>query len=184
MIFSAPARSLENNANPTLYQLGECLDCEALNATLRTRIVRLTEKDIIHRNHLQGGRYENLYVSLESIPEVRVILDLATAQAAHILRCPKKDLSLGWWLNIMQPGERTFPHTHDDTDELLAGTYYIDVPLQSGNLLLVHDMRYAEVEPRAGMFVFFSPNVTHEVTRNESDRARISIGFNLGPATA
>lgn len=184
MIFSAPARILENNANQPLYQIGECLDCEALNATLRTRIERLTEKDIIHRNHLQGGRYENLYVSLESIPELRVILDLATAQGAHLLGCAKKDLSLGWWLNIMQPGDRTYPHSHDEADELLSGAYYIDAPPHSGGLLLVRGMQHAEIEPRAGMFVFFPPEVMHQVAHNESDRSRISIGFNLGPAPA
>jgi hypothetical protein len=184
VIFSAPAKNLKNNANPPLYQIGECLDCEVLNATLRTRIERLTENDIIRRNHLQGGRYENLYVSLESIPELRVILDLATAQGAYLLGLVKKDLSLGWWLNIMQPGDRTYPHSHDEADELLSGVYYIDAPPNSGRLLLVRGAQHAEVQPRVGMFVFFPPEVTHEVTHNESDRSRISIGFNLGPATA
>lgn len=182
VIFSLPERSLENDENPALCYLGECQDCEALNTTLRARIESLTENDVFHRNHFLGGRYENLYVVLDAIPEMRVILDLATAQAADILNRPKKDLRLGWWLNIMQPGDCTYPHTHDDADELLSGVYYIVVPPRSGKLLLTKGAQRAEVEPRVGRFVYFKPDVLHEVTRNESGRPRISVGFNVGPA--
>lgn len=182
MIFLPPTKNPENNAIPPLYRIGECRDCEALNATLRARIELLTPGEIVRRHHYLGGRYENLYVMIESIPELRVILDLATAQAAHILNRPKKDLRLGWWLNIMQPGDITYPHTHDEGDELLSGVYYIDVPPHSGELLLTHGAQRLEIEPRAGRFVFFAPDILHEVTRNESDRPRISVGFNVGPA--
>lgn len=182
MIFSPPEKKPENNANATLYQIGECRDCEALNTALRVRIQGLLPGDIVRRHHYLGGRYENLYVPLESVPELRVILDLATAQAAHILNRPKKDLRLGWWLNIMQPGDITYPHTHDAGDELLSGVYYIDVPPASGKLLLTQGAQRLEIEPRAGRFVFFAPDLMHEVTRNESDRPRISVGFNVGSA--
>jgi hypothetical protein len=182
VIFLPPAKKPENNADPPLHRIGECRDCEALNATLRARIQLLLPGDMVRRHHYLGGRYENLYVTLESIPQLRVILDLATAQAAHILKRPKKDLRLGWWLNIMQPGDITYPHTHDEADELLSGVYYIDVPPDSGKLLLTQGAQRLEIEPRAGRFVFFAPDVMHEVTRNESDRPRISVGFNVGPA--
>lgn len=180
MIFSPPGKNPENNGSSAFYKLGECQDCEALNATLLARIELLTENEILHRNHFLGGRYENLYVVPDAIPEMRVILDLATAQAAHILNRPKKELVVGWWLNIMRPGDCTYPHTHDDADELLSGVYYIDVPPASGKLLLKFGELHAEVKPQAGMFVFFPPDVSHEVARNESDRSRISIGFNVG----
>lgn len=182
MIFLPPKKKPENNANPPLYRIAECRDCEALNATLRARILCLLPGDIVRRHHYLGGRYENLYVTLESVPSLRVILDLATAQAAHILDRPKKNLRLGWWLNIMQPGDITFPHTHDAGDELLSGVYYIDVPTDSGKLVLTQGAQRLEIEPRAGRFVFFAPDVMHEVTRNESGRPRISVGFNVGPA--
>ena len=182
MISSAPAKNPENNSRPPLYRTAECRDCAALNATLRARIDCLRPTDILGRNHYLGGRHENLYVSLASIPELRVILDLATAQAAYILKCPKTRLGLGWWLNIMQPGEMTFPHTHDAGDELLSGVYYIDAPPGCGSLLLNDGVRRAALEPRAGSFVFFAPGVMHEVTRNVSGGRRISVGFNVGPA--
>jgi hypothetical protein len=184
VIFSRPTKNPVNNLHPVLYKLGECQDCDTLNATLRARIELLPQNDVVRRHHYLGGRYENLYVTFESIPEIRVILDLATAQAAHILIRPKKDLRVGWWLNVMRPGDITFVHTHDEEDEILSGVYYIDVPPDSGKLVLIDGARREEIWPRAGMFVFFAPEIPHEVTRNESGRPRISVGFNFGPATA
>ncbi len=184
MTFSSPTKNSENNFHPVLYQIGECQDCDALNAALRERIEFLPQSDIVRRHHYLGGRYENLYVAFESMPEIRVILDLATAQAAHILNRPKKNLRVGWWLNIMRPGDITFAHTHDEDDEILSGVYYIDVPPDSGKLVLIDGLRREEVRPHAGVYIFFAPEILHEVTRNESRRPRISVGFNFGPAKA
>ena len=184
MIFLPPTKNPESNAHPALYNISECQDGDALNAKLRACIELLLLGDMVHRNHYLGGRYENLYVALESIPEMRVILDLATAQAAHILNRPKKDLRLGWWLNIMYPGDITCAHTHDDDDELLAGVYYIDVPPRSGKLVLQPGTEEVVIAPHASMFVFFSPALMHAVTRHESHRPRLAVGFNVGPAPA
>ena len=184
VIFSLPTKNPENNVHPVLYKIGECQDCDALNATLRARIEFLPQSDIVRRHLYLGGRYENLYVAFESMPEIRVILDLAIAQAAHILNRPKKDLRMGWWLNIMRPGDITFAHAHDADDEILSGVYYIDVPPDSGKLVLIDGARREEVQPHAGMFIFFAPEILHEVTRNESGRPRISVGFNIGPSKA
>jgi hypothetical protein len=74
--------------------------------------------------------------------------------------------------------------TRDEDDEILSGVYYIDVPPDSGKLVLIDGVRREELQPRAGMYVFFAPETLHEVTCNESGRARISVGFNFGPATA
>ncbi len=52
---------------------------------------------------------------------------------------------------------------------------------RSTRLVLIDGARRAEIEPRAGRFVFFTPDVLHEVTRNESDRPRVSVGLNVGP---
>jgi hypothetical protein len=184
VIFLPPTKNPESNAHPALYKIAECQDGDALNAKLRARIELLLPGDIVRRNHYLGGRYENLYVGLESIPEMRVILDLVAAQAAHILNRPKKDLRLGWWLNIMRPGDITAAHTHDDADELLAGVYYIDVPPQSGKLVLQPGTEQVVIAPHAGMFVFFSPALMHAVTRHESQRPRLAVGFNVGSAPA
>ncbi|VAW67125.1 hypothetical protein MNBD_GAMMA08-1582, partial [hydrothermal vent metagenome] len=38
-----------------------------------------------------------------------------------------------------------------------------------------------KVTPKPGMFVFFSPNMPHEVSKNLSAACRISLGINIGP---
>lgn len=182
MNFSVPPGNPKNNVLPALYETAECRDCALLNARLHARIERLQPEEIVRRNQYLGGRYENIYARLESVPEMRVVLDLATAHAAYLLRRPKKILSIGWWINIMRPGDITYPHTHDDGDELLSGVYYIHVPAGSGRLLLLDGARRAVLVPRPGRFVFFLPQVLHQVTRHQSRHPRISVGFNVGPA--
>jgi len=87
----------------------------------------------------------------------------------------------------MPPGSTTLIHSHDDYDELLSGVYYVSVPENSGNLI-VHDTtdkkskEYIEITPQAGEFIFFKPDVRHEVSRNNSDEYRLSIGINFGVA--
>lgn len=151
-----------------------------MNASLRARIAGLPETSILRRGHYLGGRYENIYVEKESLPGIGAILDMATKRAAEILGHPPSLLRIGWWLNVMQPGDVTHVHTHDDADELLSGVYYIDAPRDSGRLVLFDAGRREEIEPVAGRFVFFAPDLPHEVTRNASDRARLSVGFNIG----
>ena len=167
-----------------MYAIHECDICRALNPDLSARIARLGEPDILHRNHYLGGRYENLYVTLQTLPEMRVILEAAQRAAAGLLERAEASLHVGWWLNVMRPGEITYAHTHDAADELLSGVYYVDVPSNSGRLIMQRGERREEVEPRAGTFVFFAPDVLHEVTRNGSNRVRVSVGLNFGPADA
>ena len=57
VIFSPPTKNPENNLHPVLYKIGECQDCDALNATLRARIELLLESDIVGQHHYLGGRY-------------------------------------------------------------------------------------------------------------------------------
>ena len=46
--------------NKMMYAIHECDTCRALNPDLNARIARLGEREILHRNHYLGGRYENL----------------------------------------------------------------------------------------------------------------------------
>lgn len=166
----------------TRYVIHECAACRALNASLSARVARLGTQDIVCQSHFLGGRYENIYVTPEALPEIGTILDTARLAASLFLARNAGTLRVGWWLNVMQPGEMTYAHTHDDADELLSGVYYIDVPPNSGRLVMHWGERREEIEPCAGTFVLFAPDVLHEVTRNDSDRARVSVGFNFGPA--
>jgi len=166
----------------TRYVIHECDLCRALNASLSARVARLGTQDILRQSHFLGGRYENLYVTPEALPGIGTILDSARLAASLVLARTAETLRVGWWLNVMQPGEMTYAHTHDVADELLSGVYYIEGPPNSGRLVMHRGEFREEIEPRAGTFVLFAPDVLHEVTRNESKRARISVGLNFGPA--
>ena len=108
------------------------------------------------------------------------MLAAARRGAAEYLRQPDLELSVGFWLNEMGPGHVTLAHRHDEDDELVAGVYYVRVPNDSGELLLTHGAISTRVTPGAGQFVFFPPEVLHEVTVNRSAETRLSIGMNFG----
>ena len=81
----------------------------------------------------------------------------------------------------MQQGDVTLPHSHDDDDELLSATYYLQIPPDSGKLILQLPDGERRIEPVAGHFVFFHPRIEHEVTRHQHPIPRISLGINIGP---
>ena len=89
----------------------------------------------------------------------------------------------GFWFNAMRPGDITTVHTHDDDDELLSCVYYISVPDNSGDLVITENNEKLVLKPEAGSFVFLSPEILHEVSRNESNDSRLSMAFNFGMNT-
>ncbi len=182
MIYLVRAINPRNKKQSRRAAVSVSRECHALNASLRARVRQLPEHEIVRQSHYRSGRYENHYFALKTFPELHTILATAMALASSILSCPKEALQIGWWLNVMRPGDVTFPHTHNDNDELLSGAYYIDTPSGSGQFVLIDGAWREEIEACPGIFVFFAPDVLHEVTRNESDYWRISVGFNLGPA--
>jgi uncharacterized protein (TIGR02466 family) len=142
----------------------------------------------IHKTHLFDGRYENIYLNDKHIPALKPLINEALSLAAEILakECTDlKNLRAGYWFNYMPPGTATTLHTHDDDDELLSCVYYIKVPEDSGNLIIYDDSDRArpnkiEIKSRTGDFIFFKPDVRHEVTKNNSSEYRLSIAFNFG----
>ena len=80
----------------------------------------------------------------------------------------------------MPPGAITTKHSHDDDDELLSCVYYVAVPDNSGDLIIHTDNENLRINPEEGMFVFFKPDVMHEVTENLSSESRLSIAINFG----
>ena len=154
-----------------------------LNAQILKKFLANQNNTEIKKSHLFEGRYENIYITEHQIPELTALLDEAIAQAKNILNI--NNLRAGYWFNYMPPGSATLIHSHDDYDELLSGVYYVNVPENSGNLI-VHDVadenskENIEITPKAGEFIFFKPDVRHEVSRNNSNEYRLSIGINFG----
>lgn len=140
-------------------------------------------RDDVRKTHLFEGRYENIYLNDQHIPLLKPLIDEAVSLAEEIL--DKKGLRAGYWFNDMPPGATTTLHTHDDDDELLSAVYYVYVPENSGNLIIYDDSKNdkdkkIEIMSRTGDFIFFGPDVRHEVSRNNSTENRLSIGINFG----
>ena len=178
---------MESPAHSPLYSsprihIGFLPQAEELNFEIMQGYQQLREKDLLRRSHFFGGRYENLYFERERIPAIGRVIAHAELRARHILQQPDAPIRCGFWVNEMGPGQVTTEHHHDDNDELLSGVYYIQVPQNSGELVIRERDVRTIVTPRAGMFVFFAPTVLHAVSANASQGIRLSLGMNFGPA--
>lgn len=154
--------------------------CFEINKIILKSFESLTDGDFKEKTHLFNGRYENLYLEIDTIPALKVIVNAAIENASKILKVKRDQLKSGFWLNEMKPGDVTTAHTHDDTDEILSCVYYVKVPENSGDLILIHNNEKTVIKPEEGVFVYFSPDTLHEVTKNESSTSRLSIAFNFG----
>ncbi len=155
----------------------------SLNTTVEKKYLAHQDSADVRKTHLFDGRYENVYLTEKHIPELTSIIDEAVALAENILA--SKGLRAGYWFNYMPPDSSTLIHSHDDYDEQLSGVYYVSVPENSGNLIIYdrtenNDEEKIEIKPNAGEFIFFMPDIRHEVSRNNSDEYRLSIGINFG----
>lgn len=151
----------------------------AVNSALAAAFLREKDGTAVRRSHHFGGRFENLYLPVERLPEFTAVRDFALHTAAQILR--RDDLHHGFWFNEMLPGQRTSLHAHEEDDELLSAVYYVQCPEHSGRLLLHDDKALIAITPSAGLLVLFPPDLPHEVEENHSDRPRLSVAFNFGP---
>ena len=154
--------------------------CFDVNKKIATKFNQLKEEDFKDKTHLFHGRYENIYLDVNKIPELDVIINTALDNAENILNIKKEKLAFGFWLNAMAAGDVTTAHTHDDDDEVLSCVYYIKVPNDSGDLIITENNKKIIIKPEEGHFVFFSPDTLHEVSKNKSDQSRLSIAFNFG----
>ncbi len=154
--------------------------CFDVNQKVLKKFEALTDDDFKEKTHLFHGRYENIYLDVKKIPELEVIVNVAMENAAKILNIKKEKLASGFWLNAMGAGDVTTAHTHDDDDELLSCVYYIKVPENSGDLIIIDKNKKIIIKAAEGFFVFFSPETLHEVSKNESGQPRLSIAFNFG----
>lgn len=165
---------------PAYFSL-QLSNAAALNQALLNGYHQYVQDSATRRSHEYEGRYENIYIGKDKVPQIDVVLNHAREAAASILKMGMDELRAGLWFNAMPPGSRTLKHAHDDDDELLSAVYYVQVPENAGHLIL-HSANFStHVTPQAGMFVFFSPDVQHEVTENNSSEMRLSLGINIGP---
>lgn len=155
-------------------------ECRDVNEQIYRSFISLNDDEIKEKTHLFNGRYENIYLDDNKIPQLTLILDNALINAANILNIKKERLAYGFWLNMMGTGDVTTAHTHDDDDELLSCVYYVKVPEHSGELIITENNSKTVIMPKEGSFIFFLPSTLHEVSENKSAQSRLSIAFNFG----
>ena len=153
---------------------------ESINQALYDGFYQYKDNPDIKKTHYFEGRYENIYLGSEQIPEIDQILAHAINVTTEITRIPKQQLTAGLWFNEMGPGHITLPHRHDDYDEQLSAVYYVNIPDNSGELILTDRHFKTTITPKQGMFVFFPPDMMHEVSKNNSQQVRLSLGINIG----
>lgn len=161
--------------------MGFMPDAAEINPQIMEAYLRLRGEDFLRRSHFFGGRHENLYLERERIPGIGRVLEQAENYAVSILEYANDKLRSGFWINDMGHDAVTSEHDHDENDELLSGVYYVQVPQDSGELVIVDRHCRRLITPQAGMFIFFAPNVRHSVSANNSGNRRISVGMNFGP---
>lgn len=156
-------------------------EAETVNRRILEAFRNLDKEDFSRRTHFFGGRYENLYLERTRIPELSLVLTHIEACTRKILDYGTHPLRVGFWFNAQEPGQSTTEHTHEENDELLSGVYYVSVPQQSGDLILLDGVLTTRVTPVAGAFLYFPPSLAHRVEANRSPYQRLSIAFNVGP---
>ena len=143
----------------------------------------------IKYSHKIKGRWENQYLSIEFVPQIKKILHLACRISKDIISrpvfIPYKEMGLPmneFWFNIAGEGESTGWHDHKE-HAILSGVYYLQVPNGCGD---IHFRKKVDglweewsVRSETGKMILFDSFIQHAVPINTSKSKRISIGFNL-----
>ena len=161
-----------------------CHECKPLHHTIVEQIYTLLEDPQTRKSHYFNGRYENIYISETRLPTISPILNTIREESARLLNGSIDELKIGFWFNLMQKDDVTLAHNHDDDDELISGTYYLQVPKDSGRLSIKIDAQTSKIiEPEEATLACFHPGLEHEVSQHLSPIPRISLGFNIGRIT-
>ena len=126
--------------------------------------------------------------------EIFSLIDSAESFSVDTLR--SKDLTaqineLSFWVNINKSYNYNVMHSHGRAD--LIGIYYISVPENSGNFVILRndgsqycylyenrpDLLEVNLEPKEGRLYLMPGHLWHYVEANESSSDRISISFNV-----
>ena len=120
-------------------------------------------------------------------PEIKKIIEqMSDAYKKHFgkeLEKNTKDTS-HFWSQVHYKGESTQYHHHLPGGSDLAGVYYVEVPKNSGNLILKYKKHEFDVSkwyfpPETGKFIIFDAGMEHAVAANKNDKPRVCISINF-----
>ena len=158
---------------------------------LKFNIIDALKKSDIKKqySHKINGRWENQYLNIDSVPELKSIFAFACEAGKNIINkslvIPYKQLGFQtneFWFNIAFPGEATGWHDHKEIAKI-SGVYYINVPKDSGYIRFRkkegNDYKEWSIKSEQGKMILFNSGLEHCVEKNDSDATRISLAFNL-----
>ena len=114
-----------------------------MNKDKRLYLKNILSKSILKKefSHKINGRWENQYIDLDLIPEIKPVFLMACKFGKSIidksLVIPHKQLGFPYnefWFNISNPGDNTGWHDHKKNAKI-SGVFYISVPKNSGNIM-------------------------------------------------
>ena len=168
---------------------------EPINAKIESKLMELAQAtpELATNGKLQTDQ------TLHHLPEFQDLNNIINGAATGVLDFLKivyESLELtGCWANISPPGDGHRPHTHPNN--YLSGVYYIQTP-EGANTISFDDPRpqtniiapatseltdenagQIHITTREGRLVLFPSWLQHQVPRNKSQKARISIAFNI-----
>ena len=168
---------------------------EPINATIKAKLAELAQAT---PGLTPGGKLQTDQTlhRLAEFQELKDIIDGAAAGVLDFLKIVYESVELtGCWANISPPGDGHRPHTHPNN--YLSGVYYVqtqagadtisfDDPRPQTNIISpvtseITDENAGQIHitTREGLLVLFPSWLQHQVPRNNSQQARISIAFNI-----
>jgi len=140
-------------------------------------------------SHKIKGRWENQYIDIELVPDIKNIFQKACQLSKKILNkpviVPNKSLGLNkdeFWFNCSKPGESTGWHDHKEKASLSA-VFYLNVSQKSGDIQFrfkdKKKWKYHKIKPKKNDLILFDSSLEHSVNENESQNNRISLAFNI-----
>jgi uncharacterized protein (TIGR02466 family) len=168
---------------------------EPINAKIKAKLMQMAQAT---PGLAPGGKLQTDQTlhHLPEFQELNEIIESAATGVLEFLRIVYESLELtGCWANISPPGDGHRPHTHPNN--YLSGVYYVQVQ-EGANTISFDDPRpqtniispatseitdenagQIHITTREGLLVLFPSWIQHQVPRNESQRDRISIAFNI-----
>jgi len=115
----------------------------------------------------------------------KIIQQMSNAYKKHFGKELKKNTKDGnhFWSQVHYKNESTQFHHHLPGSDL-AGVYYVDVPKNSGNLILKYKKHEFDSSkwffpPETGKFIIFDAGMEHAVTPNKNSKPRVCISINF-----
>ena len=140
------------------------------NAILAQEI--LNQQDIRSSDDPNSIMNEDSLLDISTGSEARKLIT-----AINDLTTPRNFVTVGQWGLIHRPLESTNTHRHADYP--LSWVYYVKIPEKAGDLVFSFFDKFAiPITPEECVLLLFPGWMHHSVSKNKSDKIRISVAGN------